>query len=266
MDVHFDRYPYVAYATGLSNLFPASARAGGTARFLERLADPGSGPALEQACRDKIALLGSWDAVRITRIGGANAFARGRRLGELATELGEDPYDLTVRLLREAGGGVGMIGFGMSEDNTARILSHPLGMVCSDGGAYAPYGPLSNSSPHPRGYGSFPRVLGHYVRDRKSMSLEAAVHKISGLPASKLGLTDRGVLSEGCVADIVVFDPDIVGDSATFEAPHQYPRGHPPCDRLRCAHDPRRRADGPDGRSGGAGERHRAMTALLIGR
>ena len=227
VDVHFDRYPYVAYATGLSNLFPASARAGGTARFLERLADPGSGPALEQACRDKIALLGSWDAVRITRIGGANAFARGRRLGELATELGEDPYDLTVRLLREAGGGVGMIGFGMSDDNTARILSHPLGMVCSDGGAYAPYGPLSNSSPHPRGYGSFPRVLGHYVRDRKSMSLEAAVHKISGLPASKLGLTDRGVLGEGCVADIVVFNPDVVADSATFEAPHQYPRGIP---------------------------------------
>ena len=227
VDVHFDRYPYVAYATGLSNLFPASARAGGTARFLERLADPVGGPALEQACRDKIALLGSWDAVRITRIGGANSFARGRRLGELATELGEDPYDLTVRLLRDAGGSVGMIGFGMSEDNTARILSHPLGMVCSDGGAYAPYGPLSNSSPHPRGYGSFPRVLGHYVRDRKSMPLEAAVHKISGLPASKLGLTDRGVLREGCVADIVVLNPDTVADSATFEDPHQYPEGIP---------------------------------------
>ena len=75
-----------------------------------------------------------------------------------------------------------MIGFGMSEDNTARILSHPLAMVCSDGGAYAPYGPLSDSSPHPRGYGSFPRVLGHYVRDRKSMSLEAAVHKDFGTP------------------------------------------------------------------------------------
>ena len=227
VDVHFDRYPYVAYATGLSNLFPASARAGGTASFLQRLADPGSGPALEQACRDKIALLGSWDAVRITRIGGANAFARGRRLGELAAELGEDPYDLTVRLLREAGGGVGMIGFGMSEDNTARILSHPLGMVCSDGGAYAPYGPLSNSSPHPRGYGSFPRVLGHYVRDRKSMPLEVAVHKISGLPASKLGLSDRGVLREGRVADIVVFNPETVADSASFEAPHQYPEGIP---------------------------------------
>ena len=225
VDVHFDRYPYVAYATGLSNLFPASARAGGTARFLERLADPETGPALERACRDKIALLGSWDAVQITRIGGPNAAARGRRLGELAAELGEDPYDLTVRLLRDAGGSVGMIGFGMSEDNTERMLAHPLGMVCSDGGAYAPYGPLSRSSPHPRGYGSFPRVLGHYVRERGAMSLESAVHKMSGLPARKLGLRDRGVLRAGAVADIVVLDPDTVRDRATFDDPHQYPEG-----------------------------------------
>ena len=225
VDVHFDRYPYVAYATGLSNLFPASARAGGTARFLERLADPETGPALERACRDKIALLGSWDAVQITRIGGPNAAARGRRLGELAAELGEDPYHLTVRLLRDAGGSVGMIGFGMSEDNTERMLAHPLGMVCSDGGAYAPYGPLSRSSPHPRGYGSFPRVLGHYVRERGAMSLESAVHKMSGLPARKLGLRDRGVLRVGAMADIVVLDPDTVRDRATFDDPHQYPEG-----------------------------------------
>lgn len=225
VDAHFDRYPYVAYATGLSNLFPASARAGGTARFLARLADPDTAPALERACRDKIALLGSWDAVQITRIGGSNAYARGRRLGELAAERGEDPYELTVRLLRDAGGSVGMIGFGMSEENTERILAHPLGMVCSDGGAYAPYGALSGSSPHPRGYGSFPRLLGHYVRDRKAMALEVAVHKISGLPARKLGLGDRGVLRVGAVADVVVFDPDSVADRATFEDPHQYPVG-----------------------------------------
>lgn len=227
VDVHFDRYPYVAYATGLSNLFPASARAGGPARLLQRLSGPETGPALERACRDKIALLGSWDAVQITRIGGTNAAARGRRLGELAIELGEDPYDLTVRLLREAGGSVGMIGFGMSEDNTERMLSHPLGMVCSDGGAYAPYGPLANSSPHPRAYGSFPRVLGRYVRDRGAMSLQAAVHKMSGLPALKLGLADRGVLRAGAVADVVVFDPDTVRDRATFDEPHQYAEGIP---------------------------------------
>ena len=228
IDVHFDRYPYVAYATGLSNLFPATARAGGTARFLERLKSPDSGPALERACRDKIQLLGSWNAVQITSLGrGANPGARGKRLGDLAEELGEDPYDTTVRLLEEEGGSVGMIGFGMSEENTEAVLAHPLGMVCSDGGAYAPYGPLSNSSPHPRGYGSFPRILGHYVRDRGIMSIEAAVSKMSMAPATKLGLGDRGHLAVGKVADIVVFQPDEVGDAASFEQPHQYPTGIP---------------------------------------
>ncbi len=227
VDVHFDRYPYVAYATGLSNLFPSSARAGGTAAFLARLDDPDTGPGLERACRDKVALLGSWDSVQITGIGGSNASARGRRLGELARELGEDPYALTVRLLRESGGSVGMIGFGMSEENTAQLLAHPLAMVCSDGGAYAPYGPLSQSSPHPRGYGSFPRVLSHYVRDLGAMSLEAAIHSMTGRPAAKLGLADRGVLRLGAVADVVIFDPDAVRDRATFDDPHQYPDGIP---------------------------------------
>ncbi|MGI9628403.1 MAG: N-acyl-D-amino-acid deacylase family protein [Longimicrobiales bacterium] len=227
VDVHFDRYPYVAYATGLSNLFPASGRAGGTERFLQRLAAEETGPELEKAARDKVALLGSWDAVQITSLGrGANPGARGRRLGELAQELGEDPYQLTVRLLREEGGSVGMIGFGMSEANTERVLSHPLGMVCSDGGAYAPYGAL-NSSTHPRAYGSFPRVLGHYVRGRGIMPLETAVHKMTGLPAQKLQLADRGRLAVGAVADVVVFDPDQVGDAATFDSPHQYPVGVP---------------------------------------
>lgn len=227
VDVHFDRYPYTAYATGLSNLFPAWGRAGGWARLLERLADPEDGPALERACRDKVALLGSWNAVQVSRTGAADKRASGRRLGELARELDEEPYALAVRLLREAGGNVGMIGFGMSEENTERILSHPLGMLCSDGGAYAPYGPLSGSTPHPRGYGSFPRLLGRYVRERRTMPLETAIHKATGLPAAKLGLADRGVLAVGAVADVVVFDPDQVADRATFDAPHQYPTGIP---------------------------------------
>lgn len=225
VDVHFDRYPYTAYATSLSNLFPASARSGGSARMLERLEDPSQGPALERACREKVALLGSWDAVQVAGARGVSARAQGRRVGELAQELGEDPYDVVVRLLRESGGSVGMIGFGMSEENTERLLAHPLGMVCSDGGAYAPYGPLSASAPHPRGYGSFPRVLGRYVRERQALTLEAAVHKMTGLPAAKLALADRGAIRPGAVADLVVFDPDRIGDRATFEQPHQYPTG-----------------------------------------
>ncbi len=227
LDVHFDRYPYAAYATGLSNLFPAWARAGGSGAFIRRLQDATDLPAIESFTRAKVALLGSWNAVQIssTRTSG-NAYARGRRLGDLARERGEEPFALAVRLIVEEGNSVGMIGFGMSEENTAEILAHPLGMVCSDGGSYAPYGPLSGGSPHPRGYGTFPRLMGHYVRSG-ALSLALAVHKVTGLPARKLGLDDRGVIRPGAFADLVAFDPSTVADQATFEDPHQYPVGIP---------------------------------------
>ena len=227
LDVHFDRYPYIAYATGLSGLFPAWARAGGTGAFIRRLEDPTQLQAIERFARAKVALLGSWDAVQIssTRTAG-NAYARGRRLGELAQERDEEPFALTVRLIVEERSSVGMIGFGMSEENTAEFLAHPLGMVCSDGGSYAPYGALSGGSPHPRGYGTFPRLMGHYVRSG-ALSLELAVHKVTALPARKIGLADRGVIEPGAFADLVAFDPTTVADQATFEDPHQYPVGIP---------------------------------------
>jgi N-acyl-D-amino-acid deacylase len=130
-----------------------------------------------------------------------------------------------LELLESNGGGVGMIGFGMSEENVAELLAHPLGMMCSDGGAYAPYGPLSTSSPHPRGYGSFPRLLGHYVRDAGALPLETAIHKVTGASARRLRLNGRGAISPGAFADLVAFDPATVADKATFEDPHQYPVG-----------------------------------------
>ena len=227
LDVHFDRYPYVAYQTGLSNLFPSSMRAGGTAAFLARLRDPEEGPVLEKAARDKIDMLGDWNAVQLVSAGGRYSSLRGRRLGDAARELGVEPYALTVDLLEAAGGSVSMIGFGMSEENTAKMLAHPLGMVCSDGGSYAPYGALSGGSPHPRTYGSFPRVLGHYVRERRALTLESAVRKMTSAPAQKLQIEDRGVIRSGAFADLVAFDPDSVQDRATFEDPHQYPDGVP---------------------------------------
>ncbi|MBT8405321.1 MAG: amidohydrolase family protein, partial [Gemmatimonadetes bacterium] len=227
LDVDFDRYPYVAYATGLSNLFPASARAGGTRAFLSRLHDVETGPDLEAAARAKVDLLGDWDSVQISSTGPGTAWARGRRLGELALERGVDPYELTLDLLTDASGGAGMIGYGMSEENTARMLAHPLSMVCSDGGAYAPYGPLSQSSPHPRAYGSFPRLLGYYVRETRALPLEQAIHKITARPAAKLGLPDRGTIRVGAFADLVAFEPGRVRDGATFDEPHRYPEGIP---------------------------------------
>ncbi|RMH18411.1 MAG: hypothetical protein D6701_06330, partial [Gemmatimonadetes bacterium] len=184
LDVRFDRYPYVAYATGLSNLFPTWARARGTGAFMARLDDPSARARMEEAVRAKVALLGSWDAVQISSAPpGEFAWLQGRRLGEAAREAGVEPFELTVRVMRAARGQVGMIGFGMSEENTARILAHPLGMLCSDGGAYAPEGPLHRGRPHPRAYGSFPRFFARYVRERGDLSLEDAVHKVTGAPA-----------------------------------------------------------------------------------
>jgi N-acyl-D-amino-acid deacylase len=120
-----------------------------------------------------------------------------------------------------------MVGFGMSEENVARMLSHPLAIICSDGAAWAPYGPLSEGTPHPRTYGSFPRVLGRYVREQRLMPLETAIHKMTGMPASRLGFRTRGRIAPGMIADLVAFDPDRVIDQATFEKPHQYPLGIP---------------------------------------
>ena len=118
-----------------------------------------------------------------------------------------------------------MVGFAMSESNLERILARPLGMVCTDGGAFAVDGPTRRGSPHPRGAGSFPRVLARYVRERKILTLADAIKKMTSLPASRVHLADRGRLAVGLAGDIVVFDPARVADTATFEAPFQYPFG-----------------------------------------
>ena len=118
-----------------------------------------------------------------------------------------------------------MVGFAMSEENIDRILAHPQGMVCSDGGGFAIEGPTRRGSPHPRGLGTFPRVLGRYVRDRRALTLAQAIYKMSGLPASRVGLRDRGRLAIGLPADVVVFNAATVADRATYEAPFQYPVG-----------------------------------------
>jgi N-acyl-D-amino-acid deacylase len=224
IDVMFDRYPYIAYATGLSNLFPLWSLDGGTQAFLRRIQDPADRTRIEWYVRDKINELGSWDAVQITSAGDAVAWARGKRFGQLAKERGKEPYELLLEVTIADENRTGMVGFGMSEESTADMLKHPLGMICSDAGARATFG---DGSPHPRTYGSFPRVLGHYVREKKVMPLETAVHKMTQMPARRLKLEGRGVISVGAFADLVAFDPAKVADKATFEQPHQYPVGIP---------------------------------------
>lgn len=226
VDVMYDRYPYTAYSTGLTNMFPVWSRDGGTSAFLARLNEPVDARRIEVAVRDKVDQLGSWDAIRITSTVNTDlSWAEGHRLGELATSRDQEPYELLLYLVREDRARTSMVGFGMSEANTETLLSHPLGMICSDGGALADYGPLSEGTPHPRSYGTFPRVLGHYCRERRIMSLETAVHKMTAMPARRLRLADRGELRSRAFADLVVFDPETVADRATFAEPHQYPAG-----------------------------------------
>jgi N-acyl-D-amino-acid deacylase len=228
LDIAFDRYPYIAYQTGLSNLFPASSRDGGTEAFLARLNDPATGPQLRALAAAKAESIGGWDHVMITSVRAQeDKAAEGQRLGTYAKSVGVPPDELTVALLTRSGGNVGMVGFAMSEENIARFLAHPLGMVCSDGGAFAIDGPARRGHPHPRGLGSFPRVLGHFVREQKALTLEQAIWKMSGFPASRVKLADRGRLRVGAAADVVVFDPAAVADRATFTEPFQYPVGIP---------------------------------------
>lgn len=227
-DVMFDRYPYLAYSTGLTSLFPVWSRDGGLDAFLARTDDSVAGAAVKLQTLAKVELIGGWDNVQVSGVGAVeDRDAEGKRLGSYASARGSDPYDLAVALIRRSRGDAGMLGYAMSEDNLERILSHRLGMICTDGGGFAVDGPTRRGSPHPRGAGSFARVLGRYVRERKTLSLASAIRKMTSLPASRVRLGDRGRLARGLAADVVVFDPQRVADTATFEAPFQYPAGIP---------------------------------------
>ncbi|MDB4913617.1 MAG: hypothetical protein JWM95_1261 [Gemmatimonadetes bacterium] len=222
----WDWYPYVAYSTGLTNLFPVWSRDGGTAAFLARLDDPSVAPRVKQEALAKVELIGGWDNVQISSVRlAADRDAEGKRLGAHARGAGLDPYEDAVALLKRNNGNVGMLGFAMGEETLERILAHPLTTICSDGGGFAVDGPTRRGSPHPRGAGTFPRVLGHYVRERTVIPLEVAIQKMTSLPAARVKLADRGCLARGLAADIVVFDPTRIADTATFANPFQYPAG-----------------------------------------
>ena len=226
LDIAFDRYPYIAYQTGLTNLFPIWSREGGTAAFFGRIDNAETSARILTETLAKVELIGGWDNVMIASVSAAeDKPVEGARLGTFAAGKGADPYEFTVGLLRRNRGSVGMVGFAMSEENLDRILAHPRGMVCSDGGSFATSGPARDGHPHPRGLGSFPRILARYVRERRALTLPQAINKMTALPASRLRLMDRGRLAGGLAGDVVVFDPATVTDRATFAEPFQYPTG-----------------------------------------
>ncbi len=226
LSVTMDRYPYTAYNTSLASLLPVWSRSGSHHEFVARLRDADSSPRIRQETLDKVKMIGSWQAIMITSVShDKHKHLVGNRISEVTSNNGTDEFEFVRKLLIAEGSGVDICGFAMSERNTNEILKHPLCMVASDASARANTGRLAQSTPHPRTYGTFPRVLAEYVRERKLLDLPEAVRKMTSLPAGRFGLTQRGLLKSGYWADLVMFDPARIADKATFIEPHQYPLG-----------------------------------------
>ena len=226
VDLRGDRYPYIAWNTGLNMFFPLWSREGTGKDFVARLENPVLQARLRAEVEAKGRDVGSWDKVLISNVATEkNRAVEGQNILEASRAAGVEPYEFMRRLLIEESGRVGMITFAMSEDHLKRLLAHPLVGVGSDGSALAPYGLLARGKPHPRAFGSFARVLGKYIREEKVTSLEEMIRKLSFMPASHLGFLKRGLVRAGWAADLVVFDPARIIDRATWTQPAQYPEG-----------------------------------------
>jgi N-acyl-D-amino-acid deacylase len=227
VDVTADQYPYPASSTTLSALLPGWAVEGGTEKMRFRLLDPDErariraevlqGPTDGRPKRDF-----EPDTIMIASVSGGGGELTGRTLDEIAGSQREQPVDVLLDLLAHHGAGVEVVIFAIGEEDIRRVMSHSEVAVASDGWVLHPG---TGGCPHPRSYGTFVRVLGHYVREEGVLGLSEAVRKMTSLPARRLGLKDRGILRAGAVADLVVFDPATVADKATFTSPHQFCEG-----------------------------------------
>jgi N-acyl-D-amino-acid deacylase len=230
VDVSADVYPYTASSTTIRTLLPDWALEGGVDAMLARLAEPEARARVRKELQAPVGAGHSlldrvgWDNVMIAACA-RRKDAEGQRLSELAVARGMDPLDAALELIVDERGKAYMILFQLDERDVQVVLRHPRVMIGSDGSALAPYGELGAGKPHPRSYGTFPRVLGEYVREQRTLTLAQAVHKMTGMPAQRLGFRDRGVIRVGAYADLVVFDARTVADRATYEAPHRYPEG-----------------------------------------
>jgi N-acyl-D-amino-acid deacylase len=228
LDVDCDAYPYAAGSNPLKNLLPQWVQAGGVPAMLERLKEPQTrGKIRADIERDGLNNWGripSWDCVQISISPNLPQFA-GRTILSLATERKQDPIDTLCDYLAGDRGATRVLVTSISEDDIEHIVASPTALVGSDGNCVAPYGQVGKGMPHPRFYGTFPRIIHHYVRERGTLPLELAIHKMTGATARALKLKDRGLLKEGYRADVAIFDPEDFRDRATYADPHQFPSG-----------------------------------------
>ncbi len=228
LDITADQYPYIAGATSLDASIPAWAHSGGNDSLVWRLRDPATRARLraellappQTSDRFYRATEGP-SGVIVFPSEDSLHYLQGKRLSEIATARRRDPIETMFDLVIADHARTGAIYFIMSETDVQAALQSPLVAVDCDASGVAPDGPFGRDGTHPRAYGSFARILGHYVRELHLMPLEFAVRKMTSLAAQRVGLTDRGLLRPGMFADITVFDPATVGDRATFDKPHQ---------------------------------------------
>jgi len=225
LDITVDQYPYTASSTTLASVLPPSAQVGGVPKIVERLRDPSTrreiratmvaepqhGEHMIRGC--------NWDEILIASVkSGRNKVCEGKSLQQIAEMRQEEPLESVFNLLLDEECAVAMIMFTMAEEDVRTVMCHPATMIGTDG-------IWSHGKPHPRIYGSYPRILGMYVRQECLLSLGEAVRKMTSFPAQKFGLWKKGIVREGMDADLVIFDPDTVAERSTFQDPHQYPVG-----------------------------------------
>jgi N-acyl-D-amino-acid deacylase len=229
LEITANQYPYTAMQHPWAALFPEWAKNGPPGTIIKVLSDPANREKLKKDPQflQYVEEHGGWDGIVASRFSNtADKPLEGKSIGEIAKLRGDrDPADTCFNLIAEEGGFVDGVHHNMSEDDVRTIMRLPWVAIASDGSALRPDGVLGDGIPHPRSYGTNPRVLGRYVRDEHVLTLEDAVRKMTSLPAQILRLKDRGLVREGYWADIVVFDPATVADRGTFERPAQYPIG-----------------------------------------
>lgn len=226
IDVSCDVYPYIASSTGLSVILPNQVFSGGDEKAIQRLRDKDTLSGIRGHVEEEEGLKVGWDKTVIASVGEKrNKIFEGKSLSEIAEITGKDPFTAAIDLLIDEALSVQVVRFIMCEEDVTFVLSSRLSCIGTDASARAPYGFLGMGKPHPRAYGTFPRVLGRYVRDMGILRLEEAVRKMTSMPAERLGLWDRGLIRPGMVADLVAFDLDTVEDKATYADPHRYPNG-----------------------------------------
>ena len=234
LDVTFNMYPYDRASNGLDACLPLWVREGGLDQMLQRLTDPSLRERIKRDMDDPNTK--DWENQWYGSGGGAGVMVstvldpalrkwEGKTLVQIGKEMGRDPRDAAMDLVIADRGETSVIISIMREDDVRAALAHPMMSIGTDSGARAEDGPLSESKSHPRAWGSFPRVLGRYVRDEHLMSLEEAIRRFTSRPAARVGITDRGILRPGFKADITIFNPATIRDVSTFEDPTHYSQG-----------------------------------------